>query len=531
MSKLKLGIVLFFMLSFYNLYSVNGTEVKTTGTFIDTEDRTKILNIILKNPANLVGDIQGLDNEITASKKAINKKIKALDPYVDKASLEQAVIRLRNILRHQIFYVHDSYIYADVLYAILQNNPYLVKLIILTSNEGKKATLLKQFQEGINVTKGEFEQAFNLVANWKSFPEDTNFIDIDFQKYEQLKETYNGNPIFKIMHNIRECIDCDISRKEVPLVRKFFEDQVVQSVANNFPNKNEQISIADFATGNLFQTFINVNKIAAQGYTNIRLNLIDLEYQKIINKYKLELTKKPSFINSIDIAPGPLKLNTELWHLYPAGSGKLNVFWNTYETGLPTYSPLDLSQIVLGVIQPLINDTLFNNTFAYFSMWFKNTPVNLEIVIYGDAADYLQDCKNDSSLKSNLLTAVDYFTDTQDIFEELRKNCLKPQAQVLGLVHDQEDLPDGKSASKFYFSRGAQDEPLKHFSIDLKTTALTGIPELPNTTDYYLQGVKELFWSANKKSKQADKSDKNMSTNLLTLSSVLHNLTNLTIQE
>jgi len=518
------------MLQSYNLYSVKALEVKTTGTFINPKDREKILNIILKNPVNLVGDIQGLDNEIKAGKKVINKKIKALDPAVDKTSLEQAVIRLRNILQHQIFYVHESYIYADVVYTILQSNPYLVKLIILTSKEGKKAPLTKQFQEGINFTKGEFEQAFNLVANWQSFPEDKKFLPIDFQQYQQLKETYKGNPIFKIMHNIRECIDCNISRKEVPLVRKFFEDQVVQSVTNNFPNKNEQICIADFPTGNLFQTFINVNKIAAQGYTNIRLNLIDLEYQKLITKYKFELTKKSSSINSIDITPGPFKLNTELWHLDAGSSGRL-LYLNTYDKELPSHMQLDLSQIILTVIQPLVNDTLFNNTFAYFSMWFNNTSVNLELVIYGDAADYLHDCKKDSSLKSNILTAVDYFTETQDIFEELRKNCLKSQGQALGLVHDQEDLPNGKYVSKFYFSRGAQDDPLKHFSIDLKTTALTSIPELPNTTDYYLQGIKELFLTPSKQSKRIYRSDKNMFTNLLTLSLALNNLANVTIKK
>lgn len=520
MSKSKIILLIIFIGNFFNSFSDLGMKIKTRGTFIDEKNRKNVLNTILNKPQNLVGDILGLDLEMTARKKEISKMIKALNPADDKSLLEQTAKKLKNLLNHQLFYVHETYIDADTLYNILQANPYIIKLILLTSKKGIKEKVLRFSEENLKYTRGELETAFNMVANWIEYAGANPFLSIDFQKYGQLKENYKDNPILKIMHNIRECIECDISRKEVPQVRKFFEDQVVQAVNKKFPDKNAQINIVDFATGNLFQTFINVNKIAAQGYKNIRLNLIDLEYKDLIYKYKDEQAKKKNFSNSIEIEPNLFKIDTSSWYL---GSGKKGLYmrWKNYY-GVHTVSDLNLSTIISELIQPLISDTVFNNTFAYFSMWFNNTPVNLEIVIYGDAADYLEDCKNNPLLKGNLLTGIDYFTDTQDIFEDLRKNGLKPGAKVLAFVHDEIDIPNKKSVSRFFFSRGAQNKPLKHFAVDLKTTALTPISSLPNTTQYYLEDVKELFINAKKKGKKI-----NLNVDSLKhLSVSLENLTN-----
>lgn len=502
MFKIPISLLLFIVLSYSNLYSIKGIEIKTTGTFIDARNRARVINAILKNPAYLVGDIQGLDKELVARKKELNKIIKALGPFGDKL-LEQTRDKLRNIIKHQIFWVHEDYIYADALYNVLQAHPYFVKLILLAAEGIKSGMSSRLFLEHQTISKRELAEAFNAVAAWRSYPAADPFVYIDFRRYEQLKEIYQKNPVFNLMHHIRECIDCDISRKEVPQVRKFFEDKVVEAITKKFPDKNEQIVIADFATGNLFQTFINLNKIAALGYKNIRLNLIDVAYKPLIKKYAYELSKQAKSHNVINIEPEYFKFDTTLWNLsHGLHSKKGIISWKSFDSDDMRHCFLDLPSLIQYIIEPLIELTLFNNTFSCFSMWFNNTPVNLEVVIYGDAADYLEDCKNNNLLKSNVLTAVDYFTETQDIFEDLRKKCLKSRAKVLGLVHDQEDQPNGKYISHFYFTKGAQHKPLKHFSIDLNTTKLTPISALPNTTDYYIEDMRALFTNINKKQKK-----------------------------
>lgn len=69
MSTLKFAVLFCFIFNMFNLFSMTGIVVKTSGTFLDKKSRAKILNLILHNPADLLTDTSDLDLEIDSEKK------------------------------------------------------------------------------------------------------------------------------------------------------------------------------------------------------------------------------------------------------------------------------------------------------------------------------------------------------------------------------------------------------------------------------------------------------------------------------
>lgn len=399
---------------------------------------------------------------------------------VKKRKTTKKLEKIERMLDQGIGYVHENYIAADALHDVLLKNPYLVKLFGQEEKkEGEHAATKKRAAEAeMYTTKGDMARAFNNFA-------EIDNLSLTYDQYLELKEHYKNIPFFKLIHNVRECIGCGISRLEMPYIREYFEQKVMDFVLAKYPDKKTKLIITDFASGNLFQIFVIVNKLAALGYTNIRLNLIDLEFKSVINRYRSMLEKSPA--PKLRIEPGTFELTDK---------DSDAIFNLSRGFGQTVWGPQNFD-VALEVLYGILTDTEYNNTFAHFSQWFNGTGLNLELVVYADAGDYLADCKVMPELKGDLLLGVDYFTDIQDVFEDLRKNSLKDTGMAFGLNHS--DVEDNPQAAEFYFSLGTQKQPsMKIFEWDLKSKKLNPVQDLPGTLEYHISQARlaELFKEA-----------------------------------
>ena len=442
-------------------YTLRGLEIKAPGSVMSKADRQKIVDILVTNPAALLSEID-VDVERALQKKKKEHLIKLMGKLDKQKKIDvgQKLKKVNEMLDRQIGYFHEGYIISDIINEIMLKNPAIVRAFHESEDKGPAEAELYH-------TKKEFAQAFSKLA--ERFYGDP----VSYDDYLQLKEAYKNKPFFNLIHNIRECVGCGIARLEVPFVREYFENKVTQYVHDTFPDKNQQIIITDFASGNLFQIFVLINKLAELGYTNVRLNLIDIEFQGVIDRYKETRGAYP-----VQIKPGTFTLS----------NNDIDAIVNLSEDleGTLTMLPQD-TWSTSDVIQTIVDDTMNNNTLARFIQWFNGSNLKLQVMVYGDATDYLADCAASPSFKADLLLAVDYFTDLNHILEKLREKGLKETGMAFSLDHAEVEK-DMRNA-EFFYSEGSQKDPrMKHFEWDLSTKQLKPVDHLPDTLEYALTG-------------------------------------------
>ncbi len=405
--NLKLLIILLFYN--FNAFSNSGVRIYSEEKFDNQKTLNNILNIVFKEPESMLHDV---DMYLFRKFKKLGKDFK------------------------DIFDFCDEYKKVDVIYNILKDKPWLSRIILdfyvkkhKDNSEGAKffnlITPYIDYESLIFFSEKNLEIAFNIISYYsrlhqvyKSYNFDIRNVQkvyyLNYQEYKECKKFYSDNPIFDIIHNIKECINCDISRLEAPEIRKEVEYTIINEFNNNFKDKQKSLTITDFASGRLFQTFVILNRIIREGYKNIKLNLIDIEYDELLNIFKF----------GKDFDDTRVKLNT--------GCTKFDI--KNIKHALGNYRP-EFDALFHYCIYPELKNIFINNRFAYFLKWFNSLQVNLEVKVYKDTTDYINACKEDESLKSDFVMGIDYESNIIPVFKDLVKHSLKPDGKFVALVN------------------------------------------------------------------------------------------------
>jgi hypothetical protein len=435
-----------------DLVCSSGIPLQAEGTVLDSAQQKKVFRALVTNPASLLSSIDFIQEaHLKEKKRELKERLFEKIGISDR----QKLLKIRRMFAQDVGFVHEDFINADITYQILKKNPFIIRQLFPGS---------RSLEEGTVHSRRELREAFDALASSANF-------NISLDQYFLLKEQYQDVPFFTLFHHIRECLGCGASRLKYPFIRQYFENQVVEYVQRNYPNKDQELIITDFASGNVFQIFVTLNKLVAAGYKKIRLNLIDIEYAGILGRLQQEVFGASGAV----IQPGALKIN----------ANDMNLFVNMFRG--PTGVSMGTRDEVLAVsaFADLVNDSRYNNMFAYFIQWFNGTPLDLTLTVYGDARDYLADCDSNPALKSDLLLAVDYYTELNPILENLRKNGLKDSGRAFSMGHS--DVGEHPESAEFYYSTGSQNQgSMKHFEWDLKEQKLKSVPFIPDTLDFYI---------------------------------------------
>lgn len=476
-NNFALGIVLLSMISGFvevqAAEALGGMRIESSGTFLGAVNQKRLFDLLVKDPSALMSDIDFAKEKQKLEKmheELLKKSLEKLGKFKKRKTTRQTA-KVERLLATGIGFVHEDYIWAEALDQILSKNPYLVNVF---KEEGSKKTREAELSQ----TKKEYAAAFNALAQLQGLP-------LTYEQYQMLHEQYAGKPFFKLIHNIRECINCGISYSDYPFIPEYFYKKVVDYVTSKHPDKNEQLVITEYASGNLFQIFTVLNKLVALGYKNLRLNLIDPEYTGIIRRYiasgKAEMDPSRSAAvyipEKVSIQPGAFEVS----RADAASIGNLS-------KGLEGYVsyPQDPG-LAFAALQSMIDDSLFNNTFAYFKQWFNGLGVNLELVVYDSVHPYFADIEHDRELMADLLLAVDYCTECFTEFNDLRMKGLKDTGAAFSVAHTHDE--SGNKVD-YYFSVGSQKKSdMSHFKWDLSAKKLVPIAALPGTLDYYVSNA------------------------------------------
>lgn len=471
-----------------------GFHIKTEGTLFSQAVETRMRDILIKNPSFFLTDIT------PELKMALQKKQKDLKKRLKQRALIEGVATFspeeQEIIDMDVYsygFVHGDYIRAHAFVELLKQYPSLM-VVINNLFQEKKQSFEEQPEKSYSIA-----QVFNLVG--KIYSELDTIVELhpdllgagfgpdefsmSYDSYLEMEKMYRGRPFFQLIHSIRECVGCGIARVEVPFVRRAYENKVVFDITHNHPHKSRQISITDFATGELFQTFVVINKLVAAGYKNIRLNIIDLAYNKLLQTYQMTMD---GTIADIDLGVPDLQIDqigqtidfmflvSQKEHELLENQQLVNEI-NKYSIDSSTLKKYAFTQ----VLDEIIEMVMYNNTLAAFSKWFNAWGVKLDLVAYADANDYVTECNKNPRIKSDVLLAADYYGETLSIFENLRKDTLKKNGLAIAVTHADrmsQKYP-GMSKAGFYFSFGRQqDATLRHFLWDLKRKSLIPVSEI-----------------------------------------------------
>lgn len=456
---------------------LGGGKIESEGTFMSPADQKKIFDILVKNPASLMSDIDfKLESKLKEKRTALQKRaLEKLSKSAKKRNVSK-LDKINRLLDQNIKYIHEDYAWADALNDVLTQNPYLVNLF--KAKEDKKSA-----EAELQHTKKDFSSAFDAVAAMEGQA-------LTYDQYQTLREQYKGKPFFELMNHIQECTGCAISRLEAPFVREDFEKRVTDYVTGAHPDKNARLVITSFAGGSMFEIAVIVNKLVALGYKNILLNLVDADFKSLMFRYTqsgvydVNRNTDSYWPFTISTQPGSIKLS----------KAEQDYIGNLYKVdGKYVSYPSDPGYAFWHVRQ-LIEDAMDNNAFAYFKQWFNGLGVNLDLVIYDSAEAYIAEAAAHPELKSDLLLAVDYYTDLDDSLNMIRKQALKGTGMAFAIDHT--NVEQGQENSQFFLSVGTQKQPdMDHFEWDLKAKKLTPVAELPGTPDYYVRTAElaELF--------------------------------------
>lgn len=92
--------------------------------------------------------------------------------------------------------------------------------------------------------------------------------------------TCNKIKLSSLLGKLKECHNCPLDRLDKPEKRCDFENKIIDDLRTNHPDPSSPLVLTSFASGELYQEFVLLNKIHHRGYFNITINLIDHIYAK-----------------------------------------------------------------------------------------------------------------------------------------------------------------------------------------------------------------------------------------------------------
>ncbi len=196
------------------------------------------------------------------------------------------------------------------------------------------------------------------------------------------------------------------------------------------------------------------NKLISAGYRNLRLNAMDLEYEELLKAHK----GKQKGANG-------LVMLTEQNMPWPTGSDLAKL--QRLIKRILKEAPLTEDEAeewsdkeILEPLEDLAKLYDYHHLMRQIIQWFKHDPNNhIELVAYKNMNDYLDDCKKDVRNKSDILVAIDYYTDQNyPLWDKLRTTALKSDGMAYSV--DELRFEDGTSS---YFSSEGIGTSLKHF--------------------------------------------------------------------
>lgn len=105
--------------------------------------------------------------------------------------------------------------------------------------------------------------------------------------YQKELKTYTGLPISNetigALYQLQECSCFPLDRIIYPEIRTSFEDELIESIENQYTDKNQELIFLSIGSGGLFQEFVLLSKLTAKGYKNIKIKLIDVAYPSGLN--------------------------------------------------------------------------------------------------------------------------------------------------------------------------------------------------------------------------------------------------------
>lgn len=451
-----------------NLFAPNGFPIITQGVLFDQKTQKEFTQQILKNPDFFITDMGGLLEEQLFKKQAeVYSKTLAKDA---PQKLHDEYEKLWKLIDYGVTYVHDNYIKANLFYQYLSSNPSMLREFMSTK-EFKEAypERQKSTETELHLTNKDWSTLFSLFTQpiILAIPEMSNpqeketltkeaeelkfpYFDLTYDRYKILKESYSKNPYFKIVHAIRECVTCAISRLKHPFVRANYEDNVITSTLKHYSNKKAPLTITAFASGNLYQIFVIINKLIAAGYSSLVINFIDPDYE--------------DFINECQECQQPNK---------PLGTPS---FYFTATPSAEQHDTMSLDRLQL-MIRKDLQILEIHNLFVTFSKWFAGTNAQVSCIVYPYTKDYLADCAQDANRKTDILIAADFLEEAFEDFTTLRKNGLKPDGLLFALAHST------IGQSEFYYFEGNQKN-VQYYKWNLESMKLEQVSQLPQGLDF-----------------------------------------------
>jgi hypothetical protein len=229
-------------------------------------------------------------------------------------------------------------------------------------------------------------------------------VDDSFEFFT-LKYELENNPIALLGENDQ---DTDaFSRLTQPHRRNFCEDKTIKRISSTYPHKRKQLVYTSLGRGDLFSDALILSKLIKKGFRKININIIDqnlADYITTMRSCTLQHAAVPFKVTQTDDT-------------------------KTITDALYTYR---FAQF-LWALSNLTEGTLVTT---------KIIPVTINLTLYANTQDYLQDCAHNQATRSDVL--VSELQNTQE-FSDLMRETLS----IRGLAFAYSFLPAEPSFSIF----------------------------------------------------------------------------------
>ncbi len=312
---------------------------------------------------------------------------------------------------------------------------------------------------------------------------------------------------------IQEC-HC-LCRRIYPF-RKITEDRIMQHIESSKISKDSRITITEFASGDLLELFVLVNRLIEKGYHKLCLNCIDTKYSHLMVRYidtlqrkePLRLTSKTAFIAFANqgsfpwryMTPGELKkecafASSGLAYNELANMGFVLKALSSLSQGKQEQSDFEkkLAETIMNSVHSLnlttvVNEYVLHRTLNQFLSWFAEIA-DISLMLYPSAEYYMDVCKKDPDLKSDIMYALDWYPDRNfDWWDQLRTSVLRDRGFAITVLEGLElvDQKDKTLAPSFFLAEGSLlDLKLYEFYQKNSTTKEYDLKNIKETPSFY----------------------------------------------
>lgn len=374
-----------FLLSVSNVLCTGGLNIKVADP-INNEQRSKILEQVLNNSDQFL-DSLAIDSI----------KVHALDKILNQ--MTDNFFKYQAITRDQVQLIEfDQNLNQEIL-QYLGINIWEYLLLFSRKDQYMQVTI-KDGLTKVNVPDDVEQQYKNLARLGKRaaakvkehVQRRSHYLADKGNILESLRRYFSENNIAENpINSIYECNrpECVLTRSNSP-VRRFCENEIIK--------RADKTSVyVSHASGSLYQDFIILNKLLAQGKKVKTIILIDPLYQALIQACKL-----------LDYDSVVLSEHIE----------QLEDFGPNIDANM---SLLPLSERV--------EVLLAYKSLVQFTRWFTHDPRcsddPIEIIVYASADIYMKDCLESKVSKAHLIVGVDYFRSNNIRYDQPEHNDFK----------------------------------------------------------------------------------------------------------